>query len=196
MTFQKMGSGTPAERFGGSRERRVGGRARRFVASVRPPKRRAITSGVDEAMVARPRASRDLMRSSCLWSPIPLRADVELRLDLRRADPGDVQSPLLPSEHDALAVGLDAALGGPLSAGAYDLAQKCDVEIWVAAAALRAVGGDAAAARMFIDECPGLLCTPGPDDDAVAPFRRADVVPAPRRKPPRRRGLSLPPQAM
>ena len=69
---------------------------------------------------------------------------------------------------------------------------------WVAAAALRAVGGDAAAARIFVDECPGLLCTPGPDDDAVAPFRpRPDVVPpAPRRKPPRRRGLSLPPQAM
>ena len=35
---------------------------------------------------------------------------------------------------------------------------------------------------------------PGPDDDAVAPFKRGDVVPpAPRRKPPRRRGLSLPP---
>ena len=130
-------------------------------------------------------------------SPIPPRADVELRLDLRRADPGDVQSPLLPSEHDALAVGLDAALGGPIGGGAYDLAQKCDVEIWVAAAALRAVGGDAAAARIFVDECPGLLSAPGPDDDAVAPFRpRADVVsPAPRRKPPRRRGLSLPPQA-
>ena len=54
-----------------------------------------------------------------------------------------MQSPLLPSEHDALAVGLDAALGGPIGGGAYDLAQKCDVEIWVAAAALRAVGGDA-----------------------------------------------------
>ena len=104
---------------------------------------------------------------------------------------------MLPAAHDALAVGLDAALGGPIGGGAYDLAQKCDVEIWVAAAALRAVGGDAAAARLFVDECPGLLCAPGPDDDAVAPFRpRADVVsPAPRRKPPRRRGLSLPPQA-
>ena len=129
-------------------------------------------------------------------SPIPPRADVELRLDLRRAD-GDAQAPLLPAAHDALAVGLDAALGGPIGGGAYDLAQKCDVEIWVAAAALRAVGGDAAAARLFVDECPGLLCTPGPDDDAVAPFKRGDVVPpAPRRKPPRRRGLSLPPQAM
>ena len=127
-------------------------------------------------------------------SPIPPRADVELRLDLRRAD-GAAQAPLLPAAHDALAVGLDAALGGPIGGGAYDLAQKCDVEIWVAAAALRAVGGDAAAARLFVDECPGLLCAPGPDDDAVAPFRpRADVVPpAPRRKPPRRRGLSLPP---
>ena len=129
-------------------------------------------------------------------SPIPPRADVELRLDLRRAD-GDAQAPLLPAAHDALAVGLDAALGGPIGGGAYDLAQKCDVEIWVAAAALRAVGGDAAAARLFVDECPALLCAPDPDDDAVAPFRpRADVVsPAPRRKPPRRRGLSLPPQA-
>ena len=104
---------------------------------------------------------------------------------------------MLPAAHDALAVGLDAALGGPIGGGAYDLAQKCDVEIWVAAAALRAVGGDAAAARLFVDECPGLLCTPGPDDDAVAPFKRGDVVPpAPRRKPPRRRGLSLPPQPM
>ena len=104
---------------------------------------------------------------------------------------------MLPAAHDALAVGLDAALGGPIGGGAYDLAQKCDVEIWVAAAALRAVGGDAAAARLFVDECPGLLCAPGPDDDAVAPFKRGDVVPpAPRRKPPRRRGLSLPPQAM
>ena len=62
-TFQKMGSGTPAERCGGGRERRVGGR--RDAAAV-PPKRRAITSGVDEAMVARPRDSRDRMRSSCL----------------------------------------------------------------------------------------------------------------------------------
>ena len=129
-------------------------------------------------------------------SPIPPRADVELRLDLRRAD-GDAQAPLLPAAHDALAVGLDAALGGPIGGGAYDLAQKCDVEIWVAAAALRAVGGDAAAARVFVDECPGLLSAPGPDDDAVAPFKRGDVMsPAPRRKPPRRRGLSLPPQAM
>ena len=129
-------------------------------------------------------------------SPIPPRADVELRLDLRRAD-GNPQAPLLPAAHDALAVGLDAALGGPIGGGAYDLAQKCDVEIWVAAAALRAVGGDAAAARLFVDECPGLLSAPGPDDDAVAPFKRGDVVPpAPRRKPPRRRGLSLPPQAM
>ena len=126
-------------------------------------------------------------------SPIPPRADVELRLDLRRAD-GDAQAPLLPAAHDALAVGLDAALGGPIGGGAYDLAQKCDVEIWVAAAALRAVGGDAAAARLFVDESPGLLCTPGPDDDTVVPFKRGDVVPpAPRRKPPRRRGLSLPP---
>ena len=88
-------------------------------------------------------------------------------------------------------------IGGPIGGGAYDLAQKCDVEIWVAAAALRAAGGDAAAARLFVDECPGLLSAPGPDDDAVAPFKRSDVVPpAPRRKPPRRRGLSLPPQAM
>ena len=107
------------------------------------------------------------------------------------------QAPLLPAAHDALAVGLDAALGGPIGGGAYDLAQKCDVEIWVAAAALRAVGGDAAAARLFVDECPGLLSAPGPDDDAVAPFKRGDVIPpAPRRKPPRRRGLSLPPQPM
>ena len=130
-------------------------------------------------------------------SPIPPRADVELRLDLRRRADGNPQAPLLPAAHDALAVGLDAALGGPIGGGAYDLAQKCDVEIWVAAAALRAVGGDAAAARLFVDECPGLLSAPGPDDDAVAPFKRGDVVPpAPRRKPPRRRGLSLPPQAM
>lgn len=130
-------------------------------------------------------------------SPIPPHCDVELRLDLRRAD-ADGQPPLLPAAHDALAVGLDAACSRPLSAGAYDLAQKCDVDIWVAAAALRSVGGDAAAARLFIDECPGLLCTPGPDDAAVAPFRpRADVVaPAPRRKPPRRRELSLPPQPL
>lgn len=131
-------------------------------------------------------------------SPVPPHCDVDLRLDLRRADSDGARPPLLPSAPDALAVELDAALSGPLSAGAYDLAQKCDVEIWVAAAALRAVGGESAAARLFIDECPGLLCTPGPDDAAVAPFRpRADVLsPAPRRKPPRRRGLSLPPQPL
>ena len=49
-----MGSGTPAERCGGGWERRVG------TAAV-PPKRRAITSGVDEAMVAASR-QQDLMR--------------------------------------------------------------------------------------------------------------------------------------
>ena len=156
-----------------------------------------LSSRAGEYTAAASRPADNIPGPSRKWGPVPPRADVELRLDLRRADPGDVQSPLLPSEHDALAVGLDAALGGPIGGGAYDLAQKCDVEIWVAAAALRAVSGDAAAARLFVDECPGLLCTPGPDDDAVAPFKRGDVVlPAPRRKPPRRRGLSLPPQAM
>ena len=43
MTFQKMGSGTPAERVSGSWDRRV--RGRRDAEAV-PPKRRAITSGV------------------------------------------------------------------------------------------------------------------------------------------------------
>ena len=55
MTFQKMGSGTPTERSGGARDRRVG----RRVAEAVPPKSRAITSVPLDDMVARPRASRD-----------------------------------------------------------------------------------------------------------------------------------------
>ena len=91
--------------------------------------------------------------------------------------------------------GIGRGLGGPRG-GAYDLAQKCDVEIWVAAAALRAVGGDAAAARLFVDECPGLLCTPGPRRRRRGVFRRAPTCRPGAAAPfPRRRGLSLPPQA-
>ena len=58
-----MGSGTPAkrpsgrDRFGEPRDATV------------PPNRRAITGWCLDLMVARPRASKDLMRSSCLrWA--------------------------------------------------------------------------------------------------------------------------------
>ena len=112
-----------------------------------------------------------------MWADImqaPSRADVERSSTCGRPIEATFNHRLLPSEHDALAVGLDAALG-PLSAGAYDLLEG-DVEIWVAAAAARRRRrrGRRAPLRR---RAPGTPLHAGPADGGRGPpFQRADVV--------------------